>query len=294
MSELTTKIETAVKLLRFWCRESQWKTYFLPGMVPDLTPQLCFSGGKDSVLIRFLCDKAGIKYRAVYSVTTIDPPPLVRFIKQKYPDVEFSHSGTNFFHELVKKGFPTRQRRWCCELFKENTGDSLIKIIGVRAAESARRAKQWRSMTQSWKRQQVFLCPALNFSDAEVWQVIKAEGLPYCELYDCGFRRLGCIACPMAGAECRKRELSMFPGFERLYRRAFFRLWEKRAGTVSTLTKKEWFGSRKFRNSDELFEWWLLDISSPADLERTGFGVEDLEGDGELLNFADSCDMGMF
>lgn len=294
MSKLSIKIDTAVELLRFWCNESQWEPRFLPGMAPNLIPQLCFSGGKDSVLTRFLCNTAGIKYRAVYSVTTIDPPPLVRFIKREHPDVEFNHSGTNFFHEMVKKGFPVRQRRWCCELFKENTGNTFIKIIGVRAAESARRAKQWRSMTPHRTKQQVILCPSLNFSDAEVWEVIRAEGLPYCELYDCGFKRLGCIGCPMATVKERKMQLEMFPGFKRLYRQAFARLWKKRGGTVSTLTKKEWFGSRKFRNSDELFEWWLRDTSSPADLERSGFGVEDLEGDDELLNFADSCDMGMF
>ena len=225
MSELQQKITAATKMLRFWCREYDWSGNFLPGMVPDLTPQLCFSGGKDSVLTRFLCDKAEIKYHAVYSVTTIDPPPLVRFIKREHQDVEFSHSGTNFFHELVRRGrFPIRQYRWCCELFKENTGNAFIKIIGVRAAESVRRAKQWRSMTPHRTKQQVILCPALNFSDAEVWDVIKAEGLPYCELYDCGFKRLGCIGCPMATVAERKMQLRMFPGFERLYRQAVFRV----------------------------------------------------------------------
>ena len=49
---------------------------------------LAFSGGKDSVVIYDLAVKAGVKFDAHYSVTGVDPPELVRFIKQQYPDVK--------------------------------------------------------------------------------------------------------------------------------------------------------------------------------------------------------------
>ena len=49
---------------------------------------LAFSGGKDSVVIKHLAEKAGVKFRAVYRVTSVDPPELVQFIKEKHPDVE--------------------------------------------------------------------------------------------------------------------------------------------------------------------------------------------------------------
>ena len=48
---------------------------------------LAFSGGKDSVVILALAKMAGVNYEAVYNVTSVDPPELVRFIKDKYPDV---------------------------------------------------------------------------------------------------------------------------------------------------------------------------------------------------------------
>lgn len=42
---------------------------------------VAFSGGKDSVVVKALCDMAGVKYDAHYSITTVDPPELVRFVK---------------------------------------------------------------------------------------------------------------------------------------------------------------------------------------------------------------------
>lgn len=49
---------------------------------------LAFSGGKDSVVIYDLAVKAGVRFDAHYNLTTVDPPELVKFIKQQYPEVE--------------------------------------------------------------------------------------------------------------------------------------------------------------------------------------------------------------
>lgn len=50
---------------------------------------LAFSGGKDSVVLKALADMAGVKYRAYYTVTGIDPPELVYFVRDKHKDVEW-------------------------------------------------------------------------------------------------------------------------------------------------------------------------------------------------------------
>ena len=50
---------------------------------------LAFSGGKDSCVLKALADMAGVKYDAHYNVTSVDPPELVRFIRQHHPDVKF-------------------------------------------------------------------------------------------------------------------------------------------------------------------------------------------------------------
>lgn len=44
------------------------------------------SGGKDSTCVVKLCEMAGVKFDAHYNATTVDPPQLVRFIRQHHPE----------------------------------------------------------------------------------------------------------------------------------------------------------------------------------------------------------------
>ncbi len=116
---------------------------------------LAFSGGKDSVVVKALCDMAGVKYDAHYAITSVDPPELVRFIKNEHPDVirECQHWTTeNEFHKIgdpitmwnlipSKKMPPTRLARYCCAYLKEPSGEGRRVLTGVRWAESMNRAQ---------------------------------------------------------------------------------------------------------------------------------------------------------
>lgn len=107
---------------------------------------VAFSGGKDSQAVYHLCILAGVKFDAHYSLTTVDPPELVQFIKDNYPDVRFERShyadGTpvTMWNLIPKKRMPpTRIVRYCCEKLKESSGQGRITVTGVRWAESAGR-----------------------------------------------------------------------------------------------------------------------------------------------------------
>ena len=102
---------------------------------------LAFSGGKDSQVIYELCKMAGVKFRPVMQVTTIDPPEVMRFIRKNYPDVILERPEINFYKLIVKKmGLPTRRMRYCCQYLKEQAGAGTVTIIGIRRAESNKRA----------------------------------------------------------------------------------------------------------------------------------------------------------
>jgi phosphoadenosine phosphosulfate reductase len=223
----------------------------------------CFSGGKDSVVIKHLATQAGVRVKWHYHVTTIDPPPLVRFIRSAHPDVVWDRPPTPFFKKALTRGFPTRVARWCCEEYKEGRPPKgSVLILGVRAAESHRRAKNWHDVTWHRRTRSFAVCPILRWKDQDVWEYIRTRGLEYCELYDQGFARLGCVGCPMS-RQARRREFQLWPGFERQWKRLFQKIWEKRAGSLQR-DGREWFGSARFDGWGEMWEWWVSDKKLPA------------------------------
>jgi len=224
----------------------------------------CFSGGKDSVAIKELARLAGVRVSWHYNVTTIDPPELVRFIKREHSDVKFERpKHGNFFHRMETTGFPTRRNRWCCREYKETASPiGAILIFGIRAEESKRRAAAWKDLTHI-RRGGWAVSPILQWREDHVWDFIRGRDLPYCKLYDEGFDRLGCIGCPMSRAG-RLKQFERWPRFEANWRRAFQRIWDKRAHKKQR-DGREWFGSARFKSCEELWQWWLSDGPVPPD-----------------------------
>lgn len=256
---------------------------------------LCFSGGKDSVVIKALADMAGVKYDAHYNVTSVDPPELVRFIKREYPEVEFEYHYDKNGKRITmwtliasKQMPPTRLARYCCAHLKESGGGGRLKITGVRWAESVRRKKSHGEVTimggmakelakqeydgiaykitpqggialpldnrenaqmveTCYRTRQTTVNPIIDWTDAEVWEFIHEYNVPYCELYDQGYKRLGCIGCPMAD---NKAELEAYPKYKALYLKAFERMLEsnRQKGIVS---------KAKWDTAEDVMEWWV-------------------------------------
>lgn len=110
---------------------------------------VAFSGGKDSQCVYHLCKQAGVKFDAHYSVTTVDPPELVYFIRKNYPDVTFDvphdENGKQItMWRLIEQNLmpPTRFVRYCCAELKECSGKDRVTVTGVRWAESVNRRKK--------------------------------------------------------------------------------------------------------------------------------------------------------
>ena len=119
---------------------------------PDNGFWLGFSGGKDSQALYHVAQLAGVKFKAHFSPTTLDPPQVIRFIRHHYPDVEFGKVTMSIYDMAVqKKILPTRTMRWCCAEYKEKGGAGTVTLVGVRHAESARRANRPEVTTASRK-----------------------------------------------------------------------------------------------------------------------------------------------
>lgn len=262
-----TKLEKAIERLQFF--------------EPKEGYYLAFSGGKDSVVIKAVADMAKVKYDAHYAITTVDPPELTKFIKTNHPDVIRHAPEINMWDLIAKKKMPpTRIVRYCCTVLKEEGGRGRVVITGVRWAESARRKntrkgvefdtygstkKAHRENREKFnlmndnheKRKMMETCvikgkhivnPIIEWTDEEVWEFIHEYNIPYCSLYDEGFKRLGCLGCPMGNKKTMTREFERYPYVRKQYIKAFDRLIIERhkAGL-----KCGW------ETGEDVMEWWL-------------------------------------
>lgn len=102
---------------------------------------LAFSGGKDSQCLYHVAKLAGVKFKAHMNLTSVDPPEVIRFVKTQYSDVELIKPKKSIFQSAIDIGIlPTKRVRWCCKEFKESAGAGKVTLIGIRHAESSRRA----------------------------------------------------------------------------------------------------------------------------------------------------------
>lgn len=96
---------------------------------------VAFSGGKDSCVILDLVKRAGVKFDAHLNITTVDPPEVIRFVRQNYPEVTMEKPKISMKKLIEKKGIlPTRLARYCCAEFKERGGTGRFVVTGVRHA----------------------------------------------------------------------------------------------------------------------------------------------------------------
>ncbi len=251
---------------------------------------LCYSGGKDSDVIRILADLAGVNHDIVHNHTTVDMPETVRYVRS-IPNVIFNYPDKSMWQLIVDKGMPpTRLVRYCCEKLKERGGKGRVKITGVRWAESKKRqsnadvvkiigkpkttqkfaddigadykvTKQQglilnddndesrRMVEHCYRTTSTMINPIVNWSDEDVWEFLKYYGCQSNPLYQCGFKRIGCIGCPMAGKH-RYTEFRLYPKYKNLYVKAFDRMLA-RSKELGKSYKLDW------QTGSDVFKWWM-------------------------------------
>lgn len=241
------------------------------------------SGGKDSDVIKQLALLSGVQFEVIHSHTTADHPFTIHYIRKEkqrfqalgipYSIVYPTYKGkrTSMWALIEHKGAPTRVSRWCCDILKEHTADRRYVVTGVRWAESAKR-KQSRAAyelptdnkeriklsndndaVRRWSEHcinkgQFILNPIIDWSDSDVWEFHHQYQLPHNPLYDKGYRRVGCVGCPISRRF--KAELEDCPEYKNMYIHAFQRYINKHPETAQ---RHQW------SSGEEMFAWWTND-----------------------------------
>lgn len=210
---------------------------------------IAFSGGKDSQCIHELCQIAGVKFKAYFYKTSVDPRELLSFIRKNYPDVEWIRPKMTMFQLIIKKGMlPLRQCRFCCEYLKERNGLNSVVITGITKAESAKRKKRQEfESTCKIGADKHLLNPILDWTTKDVFQFLKDRNINVCELYETQ-HRIGCIGCPISPKTMR-RDFRNKPNFKKAYINTVQKLIDRDAKYL------------EFDNAEDTVNWWSSGLS---------------------------------
>lgn len=232
---MNEKIKQSIELIKYYEAEA----YKYGGYT------VCFSGGKDSQVLLDLFKKSGVKYTAIYNVTTNDPPENVYFIRENYPEVEFVFPKHTFLQLIENKKFlPTMKCRFCCLELKEYYGRGFV-AVGVRREESVKRSKYDVISKSKSKSNKYLFYPILEWREDEIWSYIEENNLPVNPLYDEG-RRVGCLFCPFASQKQLIYNANKYPKHHKLFMRS-----------IERIINKGYMREYSPVSAEQVWEWWI-------------------------------------
>jgi len=167
-----------------------------------------FSGGKDSAITAYLVKKAIGEVPLVYSNTGVEFPETIEFAREfsKKMGMELIelHPEKKFVDLCEELGPPSRMMRWCCftqkaapiNAFYSNLNNDVLSFDGIRRSESNSRAKFERLRKNTKIIRQISAYPIFEWFDFEVWLYLFFRKIPINPLYEKGYSRIGCWACP--------------------------------------------------------------------------------------------------
>lgn len=262
---------------------------------------ITYSGGKDSDVLLHLAEISGIPFEVLHSLTTADAPETVRHVYDTLErlegkgikctvdkHVQSDGNRVTMWNLIPRKLMPpTRLARYCCAELKEGGGKGRFIATGVRWAESTARKKNRGTLevlaTTGRKNNFVLLndndekrrlfetCqlkgervvnPIIDWQEADVLDYAAAEKICMNPLYCEGFRRVGCIGCPMASSS-RIMEFARYPKFKAAYIRAFDKMLARRMAKGKD--------AHSWRSGVDVFHWWMGDGVLPGQEVLGGF-----------------------
>lgn len=267
---------------------------------------ITYSGGKDSDVLLHLAEASGIPFEVLHSLTTADAPETVWHVRDTFRRLEMAgvkcdidthrtpDGGNVTMWNLIPRKLmpPTRIVRYCCVALKETGGRGRFIATGVRWAESVkRRSRGVMEINHSDKDKRVILMgdndenrmlfencqlkskrtvnPIVDWKEKDVLNYCAEQKITMNPLYACGWKRVGCIGCPMAGKH-RYAEFARYPKIKAAYVRAFDRMLDERR------RRGKMEGVRFGETGEDVMHWWMEDGVLPGQMIFDGMEEDTL------------------
>lgn len=134
-----------------------------------------------------LIERTSLRYKKNIEIYFPSPAEVERMVTEK---------GINLFYQSIEN------RKECCRIRKIEPLKRAFKglevwICGLRRNQSATRTE---NQMVEWDEANglIKLNPLIDWSEQDVWEYIKANGVPYNPLHDKGFPSIGCQPCTRA------------------------------------------------------------------------------------------------
>lgn len=106
--------------------------------------------------------------------------------------------------------------------------------------------------------------PLIDWTDEEIWDYCESENIRMNPLYGCGYKRIGCIGCPMASVKQREEEFARYPQFKKAYIWAFDKMIERRKEKDLPIdVGNDW------STGEKVFDWWLYGENKTNNTKRS-------------------------
>ncbi len=210
----------------FLKKELNWKIDFAQKVIKKALKNnpryfVAFTGGKDStVLLHLVKSVVGMQttVNILHIDTTVKFPQIMNFIDKmvKLFNLElYRYTNT----EALNKGLKIAKNiSECCGELKINALKQAIEkfkvevlFVGIRWDEQFAR---YHEKIFSKRENHLRVHPIAPFTENDIWTYINTFGIPYCSIYDEGYRSIGCMPCTKkdkryerAGRENTKEEL---------------------------------------------------------------------------------------
>jgi phosphoadenosine phosphosulfate reductase len=166
-------------------------------LVISKNPCVCFSGGKNSiVLLNMLREECPDSMAVIYIDTGSEFPEIQAFVQkmsrlwklnliimkpeklsEKNPDPKIcpcNNLKKTVLNEIIAKN------NYDCVFIGETT-ESQPLLSEIMPAQTAS--------------QPIIVTPLISFANSDIWDIIRKFNLPFCSLYEKGFQKIDCISC---------------------------------------------------------------------------------------------------